>query len=180
MEELFQSRAERHKDRIYTFARYFLRDPEEAADVTQEVLIKLWQHGAGLDGDAIGGWLRRVTRNACIDRLRQRRSYRATVAEAPDEELVERAPGHQPDPARTTAAKGFRRHLEAALAKTPEPYRSALILREIQGLKYEEISETLDLPLNTIRTHLHRGRNLLRRTLREDYGYGETDELYLH
>lgn len=180
MEERFQRRAELHKDRIYTFARYFLRDPEEAADVTQDVLIKLWQHGDDLESGALGGWLRRVTRNACIDRLRHRRSYRATVAEAPDEEMVERAPGHQPDPARTAAARGFRRHLEAALAKIQEPYRSALILREIQGLKYEEISDTLDLPLNTVRTHLHRGRHLLRRTLREDYGYGENDELYLH
>jgi RNA polymerase sigma-70 factor (ECF subfamily) len=112
-------------------------------------------------------WLIRVTRNASIDALRKRGSYRALVDEDPEGEATSRfaSPGAGPDAA--AEAADFRKQLERALHQIHEPYRSIIILREIQDLKYEEIAAALDLPLNTVKVYLHRGRRLLRERLRE-------------
>lgn len=179
MDEAFQQLATSQQHRIFSFARYLLGNAEDAADVTQDVLIKLWQHLPELDPEIAPSWLRKVARNACIDRMRQRRSYRAVVTEHSDPTAEDRAVGQQPDPARHAAAASFRHHLELALAELPEPYRTVVVMREIEELKYEEISSSLDVPLNTVRTHIHRGRRMLRQRLREDYGYGESDHLHL-
>ncbi|MCB1054675.1 MAG: RNA polymerase sigma factor [Acidobacteria bacterium] len=179
MDESFHQLASEQQHRIFSLARYLLGNAEDAADVTQEVLLKLWQHWSELDLEIAPAWLRKVTRNASIDRIRQRKAYRSMVTEHIDPSAEERAVGQQPGPAQSAAAAGFRRHLESTLAELPEPYRTAVVLREIEELKYEEISSCLDLPLNTVRTHIHRGRRILRQRLREDYGYGENDHLHL-
>src|SRR5947208_2915257 len=114
----------RYQRRVFTFARYFLGQKEEAEDVTQEVLIRLWRNADGLDPGRIGAWLTRVTRNACYDRLRQRRTAAAIVAPEVDPELAEETASGAPDPAAQAEAADFRRRLLAALGRLEEPYRS--------------------------------------------------------
>ncbi len=137
---------------------------EDAQDVTQDVLIRLWRSGDELDVERALPWLMRVTRNACVDALRHRKTVRAVVAVEADPDRVPHGEG-SPD-----------EHLEraddletvtAALEQLAEPYRSIVILREIQGMKYEEISGAMDLPLNTVKVYLHRGRKQLRDVLEE-------------
>lgn len=161
----------RYQRRVFTFARYFLGQKEEAEDVTQEVLIRLWRNADGLDPGRIGAWLTRVTRNACYDRLRQRRTAAAVVAPGVDPELAEETPSAAPDPAAQIEAADFQRRLLGALGRLEEPYRSVLLLREVQDLKYQEISEALGLPLNTVRVYIHRGRQRLREQLKEVHGH---------
>ncbi|HTQ79314.1 MAG TPA: sigma-70 family RNA polymerase sigma factor, partial [Thermoanaerobaculia bacterium] len=86
-------------------------------------------------------------------------------------EVADATPSVEPDPAERAEAADFRRKLLGALGRLEEPYRSVLILREIQDLKYQEISEALNLPLNTVRVYIHRGRQRLREQLSEVYGY---------
>lgn len=164
----------RYQRRVFTFARYFLGHREEAEDVTQEVLVRLWRHAEGLDAERLGSWLLKVTRNACYDRLRQRRSAAAVVAPDLDAEVAEAAVSDDPDPAAQAEAAEFRRQLLAALGRLDEPYRSVLILREIQDLQYQEISDALEMPLNTVRVNIHRGRQRLRELLKEVYGHVAT------
>jgi RNA polymerase sigma factor (sigma-70 family) len=167
----------RYQRRVFTFARYFLGHREEAEDVTQEVLIRLWRHwrqGEELDPERVAGWLMKVTRNACYDRLRQRRSAAAVVAPDLPPEVAETAATTAPDPAARAEAADFRRRLLAALGRLEEPYRSVLILREVQDFQYQEISDALDLPLNTVRVYIHRGRQRLREQWKEDYGHAAT------
>ena len=76
-------------------------------------------------------------------------------------EIVESSPTPDADPEELARRAAFRRHLMTALTGLGEPYRSVLILREIQGLRYREIGETLEMPLNTVRVNIHRGRRLL-------------------
>ena len=149
-----------HQDRVFSFAVYLLGDRTEAADVTQEVLIRLWRHREALDEDRLLAWLLRVTRNACIDALR-RRTARRNV-EAPAADGFDRAAARAPMPDAEAEAADFQRHLEQALHRLPEPHRSIVFLREVQELRYDEISGTLDLPLNTVKVYLHRGRKMLR------------------
>jgi DNA-directed RNA polymerase specialized sigma24 family protein len=137
----FEDTAQRYQRRVYSFARYLLSSREEAEDVTQEVLLRLWRHHRGVDEERLGAWLLRVTRNACYDLLRKRRQE---------------------------TAAGFRGRLLAALADLGEPYKSVVILREVQGLPHREIGEALGIPEVTVRVHLHRGRRKLRERLKED------------
>lgn len=161
----FEQHVERYQHRVFGFACYFLGDRDEAADVTQEVLIRLWNHRDEVEEDRLLGWLLRVTRNACVDALRRRQVYRTAVL--PGGERLEQAfdPGALPDA--ITEAALFRQHLQQALATLDDPYRSIVILREIQEYSYEEISEALRLPLNTVKVYLHRARKMLREQLRE-------------
>ncbi|RMH16662.1 MAG: RNA polymerase sigma factor [Acidobacteria bacterium] len=156
-----------HRDRIFTFAFYTLGHREDAEDVTQDVLVRLWQNGKRLDLERVGAWLNRVTRNACYDLARKRKVRRAVHASGDQESLLAQVPSPRPDPEGEAGAADFRRRLTAALRQLPEPYRSAVVLREIQGLSYREIADVLDRPLNTVKVYLHRGRRLLRQALAE-------------
>jgi RNA polymerase sigma-70 factor (ECF subfamily) len=161
---------DQHRHRIYTFAYYHLGNQEEAEDVTQEVLVKMWQHHETIDPGSLKAWLSRVTRNGCIDLIRKRSRYRAMVVpeEAIEAGLKVSASGTDQDT--VLDALDFRIELERALTTLEEPYRSIVILREIQEMKYDEISEALELPLNTVKVYLHRARRMLRARLREATG----------
>jgi RNA polymerase sigma-70 factor (ECF subfamily) len=165
----FEDTAQRYRRRVYSFARYLLSNREEAEDVTQEVLLRLWRHRSGLDEERLGAWLLRVTRNACYDLLRKRRADSTAlgpIASLDAEEAVQVASA-EPDPQARAEVEDFRRRLLVALAELGEPYKSVVILREIQGLPHREIGEALGIPEVTVRVHLHRGRRKLRERLRE-------------
>jgi RNA polymerase sigma-70 factor (ECF subfamily) len=166
MLQAFQNLAGRHRDRIFTFACYCLGNREEAEDVTQEVLLRLWHNWQRVEEERVVAWLIHVTRNACIDAIRKRKTYRSFVAQDPEGEVTAIARSAEPGPGAAVEAADFRRHLERALREIAEPYRSIVILREVQDFKYEEISEALDMPLNTVKVYLHRGRRMLREQLR--------------
>ncbi|MCC7264185.1 MAG: RNA polymerase sigma factor [Candidatus Latescibacteria bacterium] len=162
----FKKLCSQHQHRVYTFAYYYLGNREDAEDVTQEVLIRLWERGQQVEGEGLPAWITRVTRNACLDALRKRQSARILGGAANNEEVLARVPGTDPDPEQLAEVAELRQRLNQALALLPELQRSILILREVQGRDYEEISATLDLPLNTMKVYLHRGRQRLREILK--------------
>lgn len=165
----FEDTAHRYQRRVYSFARYLLSSREEAEDVTQEVLLRLWRHRQGVDEERLGSWLLRVTRNACYDLLRKRRSEAAAgFTRIFDDEAVQEVASGEPGPQDRAEASDFRRRLLVALAEIGEPYKSVIILREVQGLPHREIGEALGIPEATVRVHLHRGRRRLRERLNED------------
>lgn len=151
--------------RIFGFAFYLLTDREEAEDVTQEVLLRLWDHRGEVEEERALAWLLRVTRNACIDSVRKRTSFRRLINV--DSESLDRASTYDPTPDECAEQADFKLQLENALRGLQEPHRSIVILREIQDMKYEDIAEVLDLPLNTVKVYLHRGRRFLREQLSE-------------
>jgi RNA polymerase sigma factor (sigma-70 family) len=166
----FETTAHRYQRKVYSFARYLLSNREEAEDVTQEVLLRLWRNERRLDEERLGAWLLRVTRNACYDLLRRRRAAGAVAAaESLDGEEAREVPAAEPDPESRARASDFRRRLLEALGELGEPYKSVVILREVQGLSHREIGEILGIPEVTVRVHLHRGRKRLREQLREVY-----------
>lgn len=159
-----------HRQRIFSFAYHLLSNREEAEDVTQDVLVKMLAHAQSLDPERIGSWLLRVTRNACYDLLRKRRVRTgAGTEELDDEETATELPAADPDPRARAEAAQFRARVKGELDGLDEPYRSVVILREIQDLSYREIADALEMPLNTVRVVLHRGRKKLRERLREEY-----------
>jgi RNA polymerase sigma-70 factor (ECF subfamily) len=171
MERKFKKLIEQHQHRIYTFAYYCLGNHEEAEDVTQEVLLRLWKNWQRVDPARLVPWLMRVTKNACIDASRKRRKYRTIIQGDKDGEAVERAVSCDMNPEAAAEFSDFHKHLQRILRSLPEPYRTIVILREIQDMKYEQICEALNLPLNTMKVYLHRGRQLLRIKMKEVVGY---------
>lgn len=169
----FEKIADRHRDRIFTFACYHLGNRDDAEDVTQEVLVRLWKNLDSLEDAHIMPWVIHVTRNACIDALRRRRTYRALVTADPEGDAMTRVPSRGPAPSVAAETADLQAHLERALQDLTEPYRSIVILREIQDLRYEEIVDALGLPLNTVKVYLHRGRRKLREKLREFASHGQ-------
>jgi RNA polymerase sigma-70 factor (ECF subfamily) len=159
---------EEHGARVFTLAVYLLHDREEAEDVTQEVLIQYWQRGREVPQERLGAWLLRVTRNRCIDRLRTRRSRLRWLPVA-GADAVATVTDSAPGPEARVNGSQLGAAILRALADLHEPYRSVVILREIQGLAYDEIADTLEMPLSTVRVTLHRGRRRLRAELREEY-----------
>lgn len=153
-----------HGRRVFTLAVYLLANREEAEDVTQDVLVKLWRRGHEVSLERVGPWLVRVTRNACIDTIRRRKNGgRVDVDGESGIELFERAPG----PENLAYASQLGGRILKALETLSEPSRSVVILREIQGLSYQEIGDALEIPISNVRVTLHRGRRRLREELRE-------------
>lgn len=167
MDRSFERLVEEYQHRIFTYSSYQLGNRDEALDVTQEVLLKLWRHWQELEPDIVWPWLVRVTRNASIDALRKRNVQSRRLERDPEGERITRVPSAEPLPDAQMETSDFSAHLQEALEQLKEPYRSIVILREVQQLKYEEISEALELPLNTIKVYLHRGRRKLRLALKE-------------
>jgi RNA polymerase sigma-70 factor (family 1) len=164
---------ESNKHHVFAFAYSFLGDRAEAEDVTQEVLVRLWKNHATLDASRVKAWLIRVTRNACLDVTRRQKRHR-TLAQRGSHEDANAAlalQGKHPESALRLTQVG--QQVKAALDELAEPYRSVVQLREIQGMTYDEVSQALEIPLNTVKVHLHRGRRKLREALRERKAKGE-------
>lgn len=155
----FQDTVRDHKDRLFGLAVRLTGDRAEAEDVVQESFIKLWQQEPKPPGTAVLPWLLTVTRNASLDRLRRRRLVTA------DQAVLEARPDGAAQPDRQLAGDEFGRRLNEAVNSLREPFRSLVILREIQGLEYQDIAQTLSLSLSQVKVYLHRARRQLRQEL---------------
>lgn len=161
----FELMVEQHRHRVMGYASYFMKDRVLAEDVTQEVFVRLWDHRDEIDEARAPAWLIRVTRNVCIDTLRRQQLRRGLFSDDFDE--LSDSGAIMPSPEEDAESNDFQVHLKRCLDRLPEPYRSIVILREIQDHKYEEIGDALDLPLNTVKVYLHRARKMLRQQLNE-------------
>ncbi len=163
----FDSAVSRYSRRVFTFASYLLGDPAEAEDITQEVLIKLWRSGGKIDPDRLGAWLLTVTRNACTDVLRRRRRTAEIIPIRREIQTPTDHPSPSPSPENMAEGSQLGAKILEALNKLSEPGRSVVILREIQGLSYREISDVTEIKIDTVRVILHRARRRLRDCLKE-------------
>jgi len=158
----FEQVVGKHKDRVHGYAALMLRDGSDAQDVAQEAFVRLWSHRDEVDPAIAGVWLLRTSRNLCIDRLR-RRTVRAEVSDGPS--VIDGLGSEVPDPKRLAGSSETGRVLLRALAGLSEIDRTVVVLREVQGLAYEEIASSLGVPLGTLKARLHRARERLRAQL---------------
>lgn len=150
-----------HKDRVHSYASMMLRNAEEARDVAQESLVRLWEHRGRVTRDQARPWLLRTAHNLCIDYIRKR----SVRGEVDGENVIPMRPDAAPGPLQLVQSDEMGRAIEAALGELPPRDRAAVIMREVQGLPYDEIARTLELPLGTLKACLHRARERLRRKL---------------
>jgi RNA polymerase sigma-70 factor (ECF subfamily) len=153
---------------VYALARRMLADPDEAADATQEVFVRVMRSVLGFRGEsAFGTWLHRITVNVCLTMLRKRSRAREVGAVAgrtpfalPDDEIALASTGPAPDEAAEIADLAARS--EAALATLPEETRAVVVLRDIEGLSTKEVAELLGVTESVVKVRLHRAHAKLR------------------
>ncbi len=148
-----------YKNSIYSYALYMLKNRMDADDVTQEVLIRIWKHDDRFNIGAARTWIMKTTHNLCIDCLRKRARMQNREYEC-NAELEETIADETPesDPSQNTDTRLLGETVRTAIEKLPENLRSVFVLYEIQGLKYVEISETLNMPVNSVKVYLMRAR----------------------
>lgn len=159
---------------IYNLAYRILGEREEAFDLTQEVYLKIFRHICHFHGgSSLKTWIYRITVNACLNRHRwwQRRMRGSTVALSKFQKEEGRGNGYELTDARSSPEElAFRNELERqiqkGLSRLPEDQRAAVVLRDLEGLSYEEIAEALSISLGTVKSRIARGRELLRNELR--------------
>ncbi len=155
----YQQAIEQYRQRIYSFAHYSLRAREDAEDITQEVFIKLWQHWQKIDHSKLNAWLMRVAHNAVIDHVRRGKNQAEKIDDYAEPE--EQATSHE-DAGADIDRQAFSTQLMDCIRSLEDPFRSIIIMRDVQGMSYADIQHSLDMSESQVKVYLHRGRRKLR------------------
>ena len=161
-ETAFEELIRLYEKKIYALCVRMCGNAEDAEEAAQDTFLALWR---GIDRfrqeSALSTWIYRLASNACIDLMRRRRKSEGSVS-LDDEALFLDAADPAPQPPQALEQREAQRLLQEGLMSLPAEYRSILLLREVEGLSYSEISETLELELGTVKSRISRGRTLLR------------------
>ncbi len=159
---------------VYALLCRLTEDPEEARDLTQETFLQAFRSIANFRGDAdVRTWLYRIALNQARNRWRWWRRRRRSVTVSLDEPagdsetpLASRLRDDRArDPEQETLARERERAMLSALGGIARPYREAVVLRDVEGMSYEEVAEALEISVGTVKSRLSRGRAELRRRL---------------
>ena len=144
---------------LYNVAYRLAGNDSDAQDLVQESLLRVRKGLERYQPGSLEGWLARIVTNVFLDEVRRRKRRPAdSFPEDPDWVIP-------PAPAADEVSTGFSDEVQAALAALPEEFRSAVVLCDVADLPYEEIAESLGVPVGTVRSRIHRGRRLLRNAL---------------
>src|SRR3954447_13571311 len=148
-----------HGDRVYRLAYRLTGNKHDAEDLTQEVFVRVFRSLSTYTPGNFEGWLHRITTNLFLDQVRRRNRIRF---DALAEDAGDKLEGREPSPERAVLDGLLEADVQAALDALPADFRAAVVLADVEGLTYEEIAETLDIKLGTVRSRIHRGRSQLR------------------
>lgn len=162
--EAFGYLIRKYQDRLFNGMVHFLRDAAEAEDVVQDAFVLALTRLESFKGNSqFYTWLYRIAHNTAITRLRRKKP---TVSlQGTEASLKFNLPDSGPAPEDRMVRKEAAAQVMEALGRLSEGHRSILVMREMDGLDYEAISEILDLPIGTVRSRLHRARSQLKEQL---------------
>ena len=166
-QEAFAHLVRLYEKRVLALTTRMCRNREDAAEAAQEAFLAAWQGLTFFRGDAsFSTWLYRLASNACVDLLRRESRHRTAAGlSLDDEELNLDVPDETPSPQDEAERRELREEIERGLASLSPEHRQVLVLREIHQLSYDEIAETLDLDVGTVKSRISRGRKQLRKFL---------------
>ena len=154
----------RYRRKVFHISYKFTGRHDEAEDLTQEILLKVFRSLEKFNRDAdFSTWLSSVARNYCIDRYRAHKREREVLVE--DLVAFDLAPASSGNPHRALEDRDRRTFLREGLDRLPDKLREAVVLRDLQGLTYQEMAERLELPEGTVKSRINRGREELARLL---------------
>jgi RNA polymerase sigma-70 factor, ECF subfamily len=151
-----------HLDAAYNLARWLTGNEADAQDVVQEAYLRAFRFFADFRGGNVRAWVLRIVRNTCYSWLHHNRAQHPTV------EFDETSFGPDPlaeNPEQALSRNDDRNLVRRALKHLPPPHQEVLILRELEGMSYQEISEIIDMPAGTVMSRLARARDGFRHSL---------------
>lgn len=157
----FNRLVEAHQRTAYNVAYRVTGDSQRAADATQEAFISAYLHLSDFRGGSFRAWLLRIVSNACYDNLRRARVRAAESLEELTEAGLDPIAGEEGPESGALRAEA-RRALRDCLGSLPLEQRTVIVLSDIQGASYQEVSETLELSLGTVKSRLSRAREKMR------------------
>ena len=165
----FRDAALPHLNDVYTLARYLLHDTSDAEDAVQECYLRALRHFDTFRGPAIKPWLFAILRNVCRSEFARRSGSLRRVDQDVDE-IGEDADAASPlwqEPQASPEAEVLQQRdaetIRRFVAELPQPFREAIVLREINDLSYREIADVIGIPVGTVMSRLARARSLLRK-----------------
>ena len=162
-EAAFEQLVRTYENKVYHLALRMCNNPDDAMEIAQEAFLSAWR---GLpffrEESSFATWLYRLTSNAAIDFLR-RDKRNVTGPSLDDDKTFTQAPDPAPSPHSRAEQGELREALAAGLATLTPEHRQVLLLRELQGMSYEEIARALDLDLGTVKSRIARAREKLRK-----------------
>ncbi|HEV2360703.1 MAG TPA: sigma-70 family RNA polymerase sigma factor [Acidimicrobiales bacterium] len=173
----FADQAMEYMPALYSAALRLTRSPADAEDLVQETYLKAYRAFGGFqDGSNLKAWLYKIQMNTFINsyRAKQRRPEETDIEDVEDLYLFRRLGGLEGAAAGQSAEEEALEHftddeVKAALESLPEAFRIAVLLADVEGFSYREISEITEVPIGTVMSRLHRGRRALQKALL-DYG----------
>jgi RNA polymerase sigma-70 factor (ECF subfamily) len=167
MPERFEQVVLPHLDAAYNLARWLIRSPADAEDAVQEACLRALRFFDGFRGGDSRAWLLKIVRNSCYSWVKKNRP-----AELSDEfdETVHSSEGPRVDVETTLVSRAESERVRIALGTLPVAFREVLVLREIEGLSYKEISDVTGVPMGTVMSSLSRARQRLREELQPPAG----------
>ncbi len=171
----FEELVRHHQRRAHAVAYGIVRNPEDAREVAQDAFLRVHRHLKDFEGGAsFSTWLYRIVYNLSIDLLRRRSPGRAIELEdhtdldgAPDEWLPSRG---ESNPFAALDRTRLVEAMQRCLDELPPHHRTAILLREVEGMSYEEIAEAMEVPKGTVMSRLFHARRKMQRMLREHFG----------
>ncbi len=170
-EKAFRAILVKYQRSVYSICMRMVQDRELAADLAQDAFLKVFRMLDRYDPTyAFSSWLFKITSNLCIDHLRKRRveTYPMDAPVGGDEgEFARQYEAPDPTPETQLIRKEQMTALKKAIETLPPHYRIIILLRHQEDLSYEQIAETLDVPLGTVKARIHRAREMLKEKLRK-------------
>jgi RNA polymerase sigma-70 factor (ECF subfamily) len=167
----FRAIMEQHDRRLYRVARAVMKDDTEAEDVVQETYLRAFANLSQFRGESsLTTWLTRIALNEALGRIRKQRATVTLESVEMGQETSARiiqfpAVNTEADPERSAAQREIRKLLELAMDALPEPFRLVFVMRDVEEMSIEETASHLGIRPETVKTRLHRARQLLRRLL---------------
>lgn len=162
--DAFEELVRRYRNDVYALSYHYLRNREEAWDLSQEVFIKAYRSIGGFRGESgFKTWLMRITANQCKDQLKKRRLAVVDLGEEDTEQFA----GDEPNAGEQVDAKELGNAIDKAVRSLPEIHRTAFVLREYQDLSYQEMADVMQCNIGTVMSRLHHARKKLQQTLRD-------------
>ena len=172
--DAFATIMQRHNQRLYRIARSVLRNSVEAEDAVQEAYVAAFSHLATYRGESpLVAWLSRIVMNEALGRLRRKPAATdfAPLEAVPEAEIIQfPSSATNEDPERIMAQRQILQLVENATDALPEVYRVVFVTRVIEGMSVEETADLLRIKSETVKTRLHRARQLLREQLNKQIG----------
>lgn len=170
--DAFNMLVEKYQSKVINIAFGMLSSREDAYDAAQEVFIRLYKNIGSFKGNsAFSTWIYKITANICTDMLRRRmRSGNVISLSADTEEGTAKIDirDESPTPEEHAQSTELQRLVRRAISELPDDYRDVIVLFDLMGMSYDEISEIVKCPIGTVKSRLSRARNLLKKKLSEN------------